>query len=138
MIILGLSKDLMSAVAVFFSIVNTEIEPCCFVRAFSLNIILKCRYSSPFFKCLCLSFYRCCYLLCVAWFYKQVSAFIGWYQRDTRVCQCNENNWPQQIIDIKHVIFTFEYFSTKDVLNNLSDMCTHKSLVKTGLHLIEL
>ena len=49
MIIRGLSKDLMSAVAVFFSIVSTEIEPCCFVRAFYLNIILKCRYSSPFF-----------------------------------------------------------------------------------------
>ena len=47
MIIFRLSKDLMSAV--FYSLVNTEIEPCCYVRDFSLNTLLKCRYSScPF------------------------------------------------------------------------------------------
>ena len=43
--------------------------------------------------------------------------------RVTRVCTCNENYWPQQIIYIKNVIFTFEYFRTKNVLNNLSDIC---------------
>ena len=79
MIILGLSKDFISAVAVFFSLVNTEIEPCCFVRAFSLNTILKCRYSScPFLKCLCIRFYRCCYLLCVACVVPQASQCIHW------------------------------------------------------------
>ena len=57
----------------------------------------------------------------------QVSALGGIREIQGSVNAMKTIGHMQQIIDIKHVIFTFEYFSTKDVLNNLSDMCTHTS-----------